>query len=140
MTLRKDPTVTGKLYGPRPHSTLEEEWRDVAGYEGVYLVSNQGRIYSIPRGLYLRPRPNCRGYLRTILGHRTSKCWDVRVHTLVALTFIGDRPEGKEPNHKNGVKTDNRADNLEYVTHQENVQHAYDMGLRKTRTQSGVVA
>jgi len=131
MTARKNPALTGKLYGPRPFTTPDEEWRDVVGYEGIYLVSSVGRVYSIPRGVFFRPTPNQRGYLRTILAHRSSKSWDVRIHVLVAAAFIGPYPPGKEINHKNGIKTDNRAANLEYVIHQSNVQHAYDNGLRK---------
>lgn len=137
MTVRKDPSTTGKLYGPPPQSTLQEEWRDIVGYEGIYLVSDQGRVYSIPRGLYLRPRPNSRGYLRTILSHK-SVPWDVRIHVIVAAAFLGACPVHKEPNHLNGIKTDNRASNLEYVTHQENVQHAYDIGLRISGSGAGV--
>src|ERR1700721_4570883 len=131
MSVRKDPSLTGKLYGPRPQSTMLEEWRDIPGYEYMYLVSNLGRIYSINREVFFRPSPNCRGYHRTILGNKEMGYWDVRVHTLVALTFLGRCPKGKEINHKNGIKADNRAVNLEYIIHRNNVQHAYDNGLRK---------
>lgn len=131
MNARKDPSLTGKLYGPRPTSTLLEEWRDIPGYEGMYLASSLGRLYSIDRGVFFRPSPNSRGYHRTILGNKEIGYWDVRVHVVIALTFIGPYPKGKEINHRNGIKIDNRAVNLEYIIHRDNVQHAYDNGLRK---------
>lgn len=131
MSVRRDPALTGKLYGPRPHNTRSEHWRDIPGYEGLYIVSSLGRLYGIERGVFFRPSPNGRGYHRTILGNKTIGYWDVRIHTLVALAFIGPAPVGKEINHKNGIKADNRAVNLEYIIHRDNVQHAYDTGLRK---------
>lgn len=131
MSVHKDPAITGKLYGPRPHNTPDEEWRDVPGYERMYLVSSLGRLYSVNRELFFRPSSNQRGYLRTIIGNKTSGYWDVRIHILVAIAFLGKCPKDKEVNHKNGIKTDNRSANLEYVTHPRNVKHAYDTGLRK---------
>lgn len=55
------------------------------------------------------------------------------VHNLVADAFLSPRPAGKRPNHKDTIKTNNRADNLEWMTQAENVQHAYDAGLRDCR-------
>ncbi len=55
------------------------------------------------------------------------------VHRLVAICFIGPRPEGCGVNHKNGIKTDNRLDNLEYLTVAENTQHAIRTGLRPSK-------
>ena len=53
------------------------------------------------------------------------------IHRLVLLTFIGKCPKGYECNHKNGIKTDNRLENLEWVTSSENHIHAYKIGLKK---------
>lgn len=51
------------------------------------------------------------------------------IHVLVTVAFLGDCPNGKEVNHKNGDKSDNRLTNLEYVTHSENMKHAFASGL-----------
>lgn len=136
MTLRVNPSLTGKLYAPLPVSTASEEWRDVVGYEGYYLISSLGRLYSIPREIYVRPSVNCKGYWKTVLSYVDTgkgKRNEVLVHDLVAEAFIGECPEGKEVNHKNGIKTDNTYTNLEYVTHPENILHAWRSGLRKIR-------
>lgn len=108
-----------------------EEWRDVPGYEGVYQASSLGRIKSLHRlsghgwlrERIMKPSMDHGGYL-----HLSLKIKGVRVtpkvHSFVAGAFLGERPGGYEVNHINGVKTDNRPDNLEYVTPQENMRHA----------------
>ncbi len=53
------------------------------------------------------------------------------VHRLVARAFLGPCPLGKEVNHKNGIKSDNRIENLEYVTRAQNIRHSFDTGLRE---------
>jgi hypothetical protein len=131
MTVRKNPALTGKLYAPMPCDTSDEKWRDVADYEGLYIVSDVGRLYSINRGLFMRLSMNGRGYYHTAIGTKDTGYRKIRIHAVVSRAFIGECPEGKEVNHKNGIKSDNRASNLEYVVHSRNVQHAYDIGLRK---------
>lgn len=120
-----------------PLDTITEEWRDIYGFEGLYQVSNLGRVRSLDRwthgGKRLRP-----GIVMTPTHHREypalnlvrdGKITAVRIHVLVAEAFIGGRPDGRVINHINGVKTDNRVVNLEYVTHRENSRHASRMGL-----------
>ena len=99
-----------------------ENWKDVAGYEGRYQVSNCGRVKNIRTGRVLRPAKNSRGYLRVLLCKDNEKK-NRSVHRLVALAFVPSEREGLEVNHKNGVKTDNRAENLEWVTRSENMVH-----------------
>lgn len=116
---------------------MTEEWRDVVGFEGVYAVSDQGRVKrNAPGpgtyvGRILRPVLLKNGYLSVVL---CTNNLQVRhyVHVLVAEAFLGPRPEGKETNHKSGDKMDNQVANLEWVTRSENALHARSvLGLER---------
>jgi hypothetical protein len=101
-----------------------EEWRDIDGFE-MYQVSNLGRVKSFQRSSerVLKCFKNSDGYDCVDLGGTT------RVHRLVAAAFIGVCPEGLQVNHKDGVKSNNCVDNLEYVTPMENIHHGHANGL-----------
>lgn len=105
-----------------------EEWRQIAGYEGVYSVSSLGRVrrdrpYSTTRvGLMIAGNIDGRGYRQVLLHNRGRRTF--KVHALVLGAFVGSRPAGHHANHKNGNKTDNRLSNLEWVTPRENSLHA----------------
>ena len=105
-----------------------ENWLPVQGFEGLYEVSDQGRVRSLKRattsGKILKPMTLWNGYQKVCLCKGNKKATKV-VHRLVAIAFI-DNPDNKpEVNHKNGVRDDNRAANLEWVTRSENELHAY---------------
>lgn len=123
---------------------MDIEWRPVVGWEGLYKVSNEAQVRRVKAtgktyaGRILTQRVQC-GRLVVKLsdakGKRHGK-GDGRyrfVHRLVAATFIGPCPPGKEVNHKDYDKFNNRADNLEYVTHSENMKHSYAHGHRVVR-------
>lgn len=109
-----------------------EIWRDVIGYEGLYQVSNFGRVKSLYKGRLLSLWQNKYGYLLANL--RKGKVQKHKlVHCLVAEAFI-EKPvvnsdKKLEVNHIDGVKTNNTVDNLEWVTRSENMKHAYRCGI-----------
>lgn len=120
---------------------MTEEWRDVAGYGGRYQVSNLGRVRSLNRtivqsngktqarrGRLLKPRPTKAGYRQVHLYEEGAGA-NQYIHRLVLDAFVGSAPDGTECNHKDGDKTNNHVDNLEWVSHTENIRHAYDNGL-----------
>jgi hypothetical protein len=114
-----------------------EVWKDIDGWQGLYQVSNIGRIKSLERRLLkrikpesiLKPRLNHNGYLRILF--RTKKHYKNEfVHRLVANTFLLKYSEKLQVNHINGIKTDNNVSNLEWCTPSENRIHAYKTGLQ----------
>ncbi len=118
-----------------------ERWRPVPGWEMQYSVSNLGRVKSLSRPSangsrlperLLTPAHDGGGYPWVSLYARP-KMARAKVHHLVCEAFLGPRPPPLVVNHKNGIKTDNRAVNLEYVTSSENNRHAYRLGLKGGR-------
>lgn len=107
---------------------VQEEWKPVVGYEGWYSISNLGRLRrDMPchtgTGIRNGHRHTQTGYVAVVLT-RGGKAKPSKIHNLVMAAFVGPRPAGLVINHKNGVKTDNRVTNLEYVTPRENVLHS----------------
>jgi len=108
-----------------------EEWK-VLDFNTRYAVSDMGQVQRIEKGngtsvgRILKPRKSRKGYTNVALFSGTlASRKQYPVHRLVLHVFVGAIPTGYEVNHKNGVKDDNRLENLEYVTPSENVQHAF---------------
>ena len=114
---------------------MTEEWRTIPGFE-LYEASSDGRIRrstSSPRtnstypGRILSPDGST-GYLRVTV-HQNGKMSRQMVHRLIARTFMNPARPRMQINHKDGNKSNNRVDNLEWCTPQENVIHAWSGGL-----------
>lgn len=110
-----------------------EAWSDIRNTD--YSVSDQGRIASRKYGKLrmLKPCANSYGYMVVSISSGISRT--LSVHALVAAEFLPPKPSpAHELNHRDGDKANNRADNLEWVTHGENVQHRFDvLGHRALR-------
>lgn len=97
----------------------------------MYSITENGEVYSLYKKKFLTSNLNREGgYLRVTL-YRESLKKKVLVHVLVANAFIPNPDNKPHINHINGNKLDNRVDNLEWVTHAENIQHAVRLGLKK---------
>ena len=109
---------------------MKELWKDILGYEGFYQISNLGEVKSMPKYCGNRPTKeklcsqDCRRGYKSVGLCKNSVLRHKQVHRLVAEAFIPNPEKKPEVNHKNGIKTDNRVENLEWVSHQENLNHA----------------
>lgn len=124
---------------------MEEIWKDIEGHNGIYQVSNFGRVKSLDRKIFnngnhsfcnqkgkiLSPVKDPGGYMVVGLHNskikKTSYC---KVHRLVALAFCEGYEEGLEVNHKNSIRHDNNASNLEWVTRSGNMRHKFEQGYK----------
>lgn len=124
---------------------MTEIWKAIPTYEGMYEVSNYGRVRSLDRdvvcfgkvkgaytsrkkGRLLRPGPSNFGHLSVVLGRRNTRM----VHELVLTAFVGPRPAHCECRHLNGDPADNRLENLRWGTRSENILDAVKHGTWMT--------
>lgn len=126
---------------------MSERWQDIPGYEGLYQCSTFGNIRSIDRqvpyrggpktriakGQLLSPYVSHRGYALVVLCH-DGKRHVKELHTLIAATFLGPRPDRHHTHHLNGDKLNNRPANLKYLpSHQHHAHHHRGEGCHKAR-------
>lgn len=100
---------------------MEEIWKDVKGYEGLYKVSNFGRVKSLKYGRERILKTGKGGYYLTVGLYFDNKLKTVKVHRLVAMAFIENHDNKPFVNHKDEDKYNNNVNNLEWVTHAENM-------------------
>lgn len=110
-----------------------EIWKNIDDFS-KYQISNQGQIKVRLTWDFrlLKSGKTKEGYSRIML-YRNNRCYCKLIHRLVLEAFVGKCPEGLEANHKDGVKANNHINNLEWITHLENAQHAVKTGLYAKR-------
>lgn len=127
-----------------------EIWLDIINFDGKYSISNLGRVRSnyyiwknqtgqtgrVYKGKTFELNKDSRGYFHVSLFNGISRT-RFRVHSLVALHFIENPKNLSYVNHIDGVKTNNHYTNLEWVTHKENMNHAWQNGLMEMARQTG---
>lgn len=112
---------------------VSEVWKDIPEYEGLYQVSNLGRVKSLPKHYHqemiLKNKLTKDGYHETTLyKNNKSKC--IRTHRLVAIAFIPNPNNKPQINHIDGNKLNNNVNNLEWCTNRENIDHSLKTGLQ----------
>ena len=100
-------------------SNMIEDWKDIPGYEGFYVVSNNGRVMNVRSGRVLKVFNNYLGY-KIVSLCRSGKQKTFSVHRLVAEVFINNPDNLMEVNHKDEDKTNNNVDNLEWCDRKYN--------------------
>lgn len=113
---------------------MKEIWKDIKDYEGLYQVSNLGRVKRITTGRVLKPLKHANGYLMVKLS-KNSIVYTKTVHRLVAEAFIPNPEHKSEINHIDENKTNNNVSNLEWMTRKENINHG-TRTERMSKTQS----
>ena len=109
---------------------MQEIWKDIPNYEGIYQVSNLGKIRSCRTNKIRKQIKQRSGYMRIILT-KNKKQKAFSVHTLVAKCFVENTNNLPYVNHIDGNKENNISDNLEWVTASQNMIHAISKGLIK---------
>lgn len=119
---------------------MDENWKDIAGYKGLYQISDYGRVRSVSRKVrkkhgfrtvnsrILKATDNGGGYLAVGLS-KHCKVKNFLVHRLVALHFLDNTDKYKEVNHIDGCKQNNTRDNLEWCSRQQNITHSIETKL-----------
>lgn len=123
---------------------IEEVWKDIEGYEGLYQISNTGKVKSLGRkGVdrigrkYSFPEKVIKftigtsGYPTTHLVSEDSIRETIMIHRIVAKTFIPNHENKHDVNHIDGNKQNNLLSNLEWMTRSENINHSYKIGTHK---------
>ncbi len=112
----------------------KEIWKSIKNFEGKYLVSNLGNVFSNHIKRNLKLQNNKHGYIYCNLSIKKGSTKYSLIHRLVAEAFIPNPENKPEVNHIDGNKKNNSVDNLEWVTSKENIDHAFKNNLRNSKT------
>lgn len=128
---------------------MNEIFKDIKNFEGLYKISNYGRVKSLPKKIsykdgrvyyyperFLKAGRDGGGYFHVILVKQKRK-FLFKIHRLVVIHFLEKINNKLYVNHKDGVKTNNHVSNLEWCTPSENNKHAYQLGLKKNINHKG---
>lgn len=118
-------------------TNVQEIWRPCYGYEYKFEVSNLGRIRNKLNGKLLKPSQCRKGYenIRLFVSHDNFKSH--KLHRLIMNTF-SEIKNGEQVNHINGIKNDNRIENLEWSNNSHNIKHAWKTGLFKPKAKTSI--
>ena len=114
-----------------------EEWYDVLGYEGLYEITETGKVRNCKTGTQLSGNINSHGYVVVSLT-KNGKKKDCKLHRLLAMTFIPNPYDYDCVNHKDGDKLNNSIDNLEWCTKGYNNRHAREVLQVSTAPKAGI--
>ena len=125
---------------------MTEIWKDIQGYEGFYQISNLGNVKSLERvidkgnGILQHRKERIMNKRESVDGYYIAKLnvnkesTSIAIHILVARHFIDNPNNYPEVNHKDCNRKNNQVDNLEWCTHQQNVEHSKQLGHYKTKS------
>ncbi len=115
-----------RKYGPKAKMV---GFKEIPGYS-EYLISKAGDVFSVKRKRLLKFKV-FKGKYTQVSFYINGKDHTVHLHRLLAITFLKNKENHKNVNHKNAEKSDNRLDNLEWLSQSGNVKHAYNLGVSK---------
>jgi len=120
-----------------------EIWKRIPNYS-LYEASTYGRLKTFNwkgtgKEAIMKPALDGSGYYRTMLKRDDGVIHTIKVHRIIASTFL-EQGDKTEVNHKNGIKTDNNLDNLEWVTRSENIKHSFRIGLNSNKGEGSPTA
>lgn len=110
----------------RQSAAKQIDMRPIPGYEEYYLISKTGEIWSNRYNKFLKPALSKDGYLQVVLCPGNGKQYSIKVHRLVAMTFVENPDNKKEVNHIDYNRVNNFFENLEWVNHTENIKHSFN--------------
>lgn len=112
---------------------MKEVWKDITGLEGLFQISNFGRLKNVKNG-YIRKSTNKKGgYFSVVLTDSNGNDIHTRIHRLVAQAFIGEIPKGYQVHHIDGNKQNNRIDNLEILSPSEHARKSMIQNPNRTK-------